>query len=188
MGNTLRDKLLLFQIRTRRDPEAFGKIYDAYLPQIYRFVYFKVPSEEEAQDLSAETFVKLWNYLAEGKAVANLQALIYQIARNLVMDYYRSKPDRLMSLSEEVMQLPADEYKGLMAIERGLDVGAVLKALRLLKDEYREAIILRYIDELSTGEIARVLGKNEGNARVLVHRALAALKSVLEPKGVTKSL
>lgn len=181
MGNALRDKLLLFQIRTKRDPEAFGKLYDAYLPHIYRFIYFKVPSEEEAQDLSAETFVKFWNYLSDGKSVGNVQALIYQIARNLVMDYYRARPERLTSLSEEVLQIPADEYKGLMAIERGLDVGVVLKALRLLKDEYREAIILRFVDELSPKEVASVLGKNEGNARVLIHRALASLKAVLEP-------
>lgn len=188
MGNALRDKLLLFHIRTKRDPEAFGRIYDAYLPQIYRFIYFKVPSEEEAQDLSADTFAKLWQYLSDGKPVQNLQALVYQIARNLVMDYYRARPDRLTTLGEEVLRVPADDYRGLLAVERGLEVSAILRALRLLKDEYREAIILRYVDELSPKEIARVLGKNEGNARVLIHRALASLKAVLEPATVTKQL
>lgn len=178
MQNTLRDKLLLFQVRTRKDPEAFGKIYDTYASRIYRFLYFKVPSVEEAQDLTSETFLRLWQYLQGGKPVKHLGALSYQIARNLTVDYYRARGDKASALAEAELHDIADS-KGLAVLTSQLEVGAILKALKLLKDEYREVIILRYVDELSPSEIATVLGKSNGNVRVMIHRAVEALRVVM---------
>ena len=63
MSNPLHEKLLLYRVRTKKDPEAYGKIYDLYARRIYRFVYFKVSSEEEAQDLTADVFLKAWSFL-----------------------------------------------------------------------------------------------------------------------------
>lgn len=182
MQNTLRDKLLLFKVRNRKDPEAFGKIYDAYASRIYRFLYFKVPTVEEAQDLTSETFLRLWQYLQEGKPVKNLGALAYQIARNLAIDFYRARADRATASADVPLEDIADS-RGLRAIESQLEIGTILRALRLLKDEYREAIILRYVDELSPAEIATVLGKSNGNVRVIIHRAVESLRMVLKDKG-----
>jgi len=92
---------------------------------------------------------------ASGKPVKNLGALTYQIARNLAIDYYRSRAERTQPPAEESLENLADS-RGLRAIESHLEVGAILQALQLLKDEYREAIILRYVDELSPAEIATV--------------------------------
>ena len=130
MQNTLRDKLLLYRVKSRKDPEAFGKIYDVYASRIYRFLYFKVPSVEEAQDLTSDTFLRLWQYLQEGKPVKNLGALTYQIARNLAIDYYRSRAERTQPPAEESLENLADS-RGLRAIESHLEVGAILQALQL---------------------------------------------------------
>lgn len=186
MANSFRDTFLLFQARIKKDPEAFGKLYDAYVNRIYRFIYFKVPSREEAEDIGTETFIRLWKYIQDGKPVAHVGALLYQIARNLVTDFYRLKPERLTALGEETAIGAADEERRSAepsARDARLDalgeLTAIERALRHLKDEYREVIIMRYLDELSPKEISTIIGKSPGATRVLIHRALESLRSVM---------
>lgn len=170
---------MLYQARVRRDPEAFGKIYDAYVSRIYRFIYFKMQSKEEAEDLTSETFARLWKYLQEGKPVKHLGALTYQIARNLVSDHYRGQTDRMILSTDAIREEEATEPNAAAAFDTSIDAATLERSLRLLKDEYREALVLRYLDELSPKEIAVILGKNSGATRVLIHRALQALRVVM---------
>lgn len=179
MQRSLHEKLLLYRVRVKKDPEAFGSIYDEYATRIYRFVYFKVSSEEEAQDLTADVFLKAWQYLLDesGKDVRNLGALLYGIARNRVIDFYRSRAVKeTVSLSEEAEDKLADERHLDEKTEAKIDVELLGRQLRSLKDEYREVLVLRYLDEMSISEIADVLDKPAGNVRVLIHRALEAIK------------
>lgn len=181
MSNSLAEKLLLFRMRLRQDPEAFGKLYDLYVSRIYRFVYFKIPSVEEAQDITSETFLKFWQYVKDGQPVEHVGALLYRIARNQVTDFYRSRGTENVSIdaTPEIERLLSDA-RGLIKMDQSLDAGRVLNALRLLKDEYREVIILRYVDELTHAEISQVLGKPVGNVRVQTHRALETLRALLK--------
>lgn len=184
MRSLLKEKFLLFRIRAKKDPEAFGMVYDAYVKQIYRFIYFKVSSAEQAEDLTSETFLKAWQYLKEKREVPHLQALFYSIARSVVIDYYRrsacersdvpADDERLSELSE------AGSEKLLRDVETKFDMTLVIEKLRGLKDEYREVVIMKYLDELTTGEIAEALGKSASNVRVLLHRATKALSDVIE--------
>lgn len=178
MPGRLKEKFLLFRIRAKKDPDAFGAVYDAYVKQIYRFVYFKVPSAEIAEDLTSEAFLKAWQYLKEKREVNDLQALLYSVARSVVIDWYRANAhERTVSLDETMSfdgMEPASE-KLLKQVEAGLDTTLVLEKVRCLKDEYRDVIVMRYLDELSTREIAEVLGKSPSNIRVLIHRATKAL-------------
>ncbi|TAL19765.1 RNA polymerase sigma factor [Patescibacteria group bacterium] len=182
MPNTvqsLREKLLLYRIRVKRDAGAFGRLYDAYVQRIYRFIFFKVPSAEEAQDLTSETFLKLWQHLEQGKPVRNFNALTYGIARNLVADYYRSQGKKpVAELDEETLSVLPD-VKALAKLEKTAELSQVLSALKLLKDEYREALIMRYLDGLTPTEIAPVLGKSSGAVRVILHRSLETLRALL---------
>lgn len=179
MPNSLQEKLLLFRIRLQKDPEAFGKLYDLYVSRIYRFVYFKIPSVEDAQDITSETFLKFWNQAQEGAQVTHVGAYLYRIARNLVADHYRQHQEQISIDAAPEMEKLLMDARGLIKIEQSFDIAKVLSALRLLKDEYREAIILRYVDELTTAEIAVALGKNAGNVRVLLHRSLETLRNLI---------
>lgn len=182
MSNSLQEKLLLFQVRVKKDPEAFGRIYDLYARRIYRFIFFKVASEEEAQDLTADVFLKTWQFLLEEKGgeVRHLGALLYGIARNRVIDHYRSRSLReTLPLADEAKEIIPDDRMDVVRTEAKLDAELLEKHLRSLKDEYREVLVLRYLDELDTSEIALVLGKQPGNVRVLIHRAVEALRSVV---------
>lgn len=166
-----------------KDPEIFGHFYDLYVSRIYQFIYFKVSSREEAEDLTAETFLKIWEYIFENKKIDNLNAFTYQVARNLVIDFYRKRSQqRLIPDSDESLEqlpdtktMPVDQRVALAS-----DVEKLEKYLRQMKDEYREVIVLKFFDELSISEIASVLGKSNGSVRVLAHRALNTLKELVE--------
>ncbi|HTM68389.1 MAG TPA: sigma-70 family RNA polymerase sigma factor [Candidatus Binatia bacterium] len=183
MRSRLKEKFLLFRIRAKKDPEAFGAVYDAYVKQIYRFIYFKVSSAEQAEDLTSEAFLKAWQYLKEKRDVNNLQALLYSVARTVVIDHYRANnclPGTVSldeTISDETAEVASEKF--LKDMETKFDTTLVLEKLRGLKDEYRDVVIMRYLDEMSTGEIAAVLGKNASNVRVILHRATKALAAAI---------
>lgn len=179
MQRSLHEKLLLYRVRVKKDPEAFGKIYDAYATRIYRFVFFKVSSEEEAQDLTADVFLRAWQYLLDesGKDVRHLAALLYGIARNRVIDFYRSRAVKeTLPLADEASETIPDDRRLDEKMEAKIDVELLGRQLRSLKDEYREVLVLRFLDEMSIQEISDVLDKPAGNVRVLIHRALQTIK------------
>jgi len=175
----IKEKYLLFRARSFKDTDAYGQIYDIYVERIYRFIYFKVRTRLEAEDLTSEAFLKAWQYIKEGKQIKNLNAFIYTVARNLVVDHYRAQAKKYNY--EEVI---ADDFSSNINIAEKMEVKSdaeeVLRAIKTLKDEYSEVIILRFLDDLSISEIADIINKTSNNTRVLVHRALSALKKSLK--------
>ena len=164
-----------------KSPEAFGKLYDGYATRIYRFIYFKVSSSTDAEDLTAEVFLKAWQYLSEGKEIRSFSGLLYTIARNQVIDFYRrDTANKEPKLEDMELENLSDGGKMKEGLEKMQEATALVKKLKLLKDEYREVLTLRYIDELAPGEIAEILNKSGISVRVLIHRALKALKKIIE--------
>ncbi len=185
MSSKLRDKYLLYRIQTKRDAQAYGELYDTYVAGIYRFISFKVSSKEEAQDLTSETFLRAWHYLLESRDVASFSALLYRIARNLVIDHYRSRRatvslDEQLEIDIDENTSPTDKGEQIKMLDINLEASAVATAMKQLKEEYRDILTLRYIEELSTAEIAEIVDKTSVHVRVLLHRATNALKALLE--------
>src|SRR5688572_5691269 len=85
------DQYQLYRVRTRRDADAFANLYDRYITSIYRFVYLKLPTREVAEDVTSETFLRFWNAILQNTEIRNVRAFLYQIARNLVVDFYRQE-------------------------------------------------------------------------------------------------
>lgn len=158
-----------------RIKELFSKIYDENIAKIYRFIYLKVNSQDIAEDLCSETFVKALQVFKNNKNVENPQAFLYQIARNLVVDYYREKGrTQVVSLGAVEISDPAGDLEKVAYVNLEMDnVKAVLASLR---NDYQEIIIWRYVNEYSVPEISLIMGKSEGAVRVQLHRALRALK------------
>lgn len=181
--NFLQEKVLLFKIK-KRDAEAYGQVYDLYSPRIYRFIYFKVSNQDEAEDLTSETFLKCWQYLTSenDNEIDNLSAFIYRIARNLVIDFYRERAKVETMNERELLEKIEEKKNSLAEVEKIIDKANIEKHLRLLKDEYREVIELRYIEEFSVGEIAKILDKTRGSVSVLIYRALQTLREVMGEK------
>ena len=178
----IEEKLLLYKVK-KNDKEAFIKAYDLYIDQLYRFIYFKVGNREEAEDLCSSVFLKTWNYILGNnlKEHKTLKALLYKISRNLIIDHYRKTKGReTVSLDDENVMELADKKQNLnYGMELKADLLVLETKLPELKDEYREVIILRFVNELSIKEIADILEKSKGNVRVLIYRALNALKELL---------
>ncbi|MFA6215606.1 MAG: RNA polymerase sigma factor [Patescibacteria group bacterium] len=179
------EKLLLLRLKNK-DPEAFAQIYDLYVTPIYRFIYFKVASRQDAEDLTSEAFLKIWQYIKETEdEIGNLRALLYRTARNLVIDSYRQKAKREFVQDQEVLEAVKDERQQslLNKIDSHFEIKSIEGILRQLKDEYREVIILRFVEDLSITEIAGVLDKSKGSVRVILHRALKVTRELLSKNG-----
>lgn len=186
-ANPIKEKYLLFKAKNK-DPEAYSQIYDFYVARIYRFVFFKINNQEDAQDITSEVFLKTWQYVIDGKEIKNLNALFYKIARNMVIDHYRKASQKEISLDEltggidslkPALEIKADNQQ---LVDNKMELEKIQDKLRGLKDEYREAIMLRYIDGLSIKEIAEIVDKKKGAVRVILYRALNALKELMEEK------
>ena len=122
--------------------------------------------------------------IKKNKEVNNLRALFYQKARHLVIDFYRQHHQNIVSFDEEIgdtltdpQQISVHEQMEIIS-----DIKQVNKVIKQLPDQYREVIILRYIEELSMKEIANIIDRSEGATRVLLHRALNALKRLIKDK------
>ena len=183
MNGPLSEKWLLYKIVTKKDADAFAVIYNSYVERIYRFVYFKLGSREEAEDATNDIFLRTWHYLINGqsKQVKSVSGLLYTIARNVVVDMYRDKARRqTVSLQNEEVEKISSSDNVLEKLAIKGESAHIEKALRSMKQEYQEVILLHFIEELSFKEIAEMLGKNPLNVRVLLHRALKKLKEMLE--------
>jgi len=184
-SSKFKEKLLLIRLK-KKDPDAYAEIYDLYVTPIYRFIYFKVATRQDAEDMTSEVFLKIWVYITENDhKIDNLRALLYRTARNLVIDSYRKKAKQDIAQDSEILNLVEDEkQQSLLAnIEIGIEMQNIEKVLRKMKDEYREILILRYIEELSISEIAAVLEKTKGSVRVSVHRALKVARDLTAKDG-----
>ena len=179
-----KDKQILSRLKNR-DKEAFIKVYDENVEEIHRFVYFKIGSREEANDLTSMIFLKTWNYI-QNKTLEDaktLRALLYKIARTSIVDYYRETGNKFtVSLDDEDNHIDVvDEAENpAERLDQESNLALIKKMLPLLKEEYREVIIMKFVNDLSLEEIADISGKSKGNIRVMLHRALGALKELVE--------
>ncbi len=167
----------------KRESQAFSDLYDQYSTDLYRFIFYKVGREEEAQDLSSLVFLKAWQHIAKHSLgdTKTLRALIYKIARNAIIDHYREGRDKIESLDNEAkpIQIIDQDFDLEVQVDNQINLDKLQKHLHMLKEEYRELIVLRYINELEIDEISVITGKTKGNIRVGLHRALQALKDRL---------
>jgi RNA polymerase sigma-70 factor (ECF subfamily) len=162
-------------------------LYDAYAPRIYRYIFFKVSSSSEAEDLTADVFLKTWEFIQKREErISSFQPFVYRLARNAVVDHYRNraKEAAVMSLDFSIDVAEQVDKSLPTKIAIASDVETVMKAMNTLKDEYREIILLRYIEEYSIFETAKILEKSRGAVRTTTHRAIEALREAvtqLEP-------
>lgn len=160
------------------DTEAFGKIYDAYLTPVYRYVVFRFP-QDLAEDLVADIFVKAWEKLYTYKARKGIPfaAWLFRIARYAVIDAYRSTRG-----FEEIPDDLVDENRQndpKAKTEQGMSVDTVRKALEKLPKNLRDVLLMHYVAGLGHSEVARALRMTEGHVRILKFRGLKKLEDLL---------
>lgn len=158
--------------------KEFLKSYDDFADAIFRHCYFRVSDRELAKDLVQETFARSWKYLAQGKIIQNIKAFLYKTANNLIIDHYKKKKElSLDELNEVSASLASDED---LKIQSRAETKEILNILNKLKPTYKEALTMRYFNELSVKEIAEILDESENNISVRIHRAINDLKKILK--------
>ncbi len=180
MNSNFNDKFLILATQAG-DEEAFGKLYDKYSRQIYRFIVFRLNSREDANDLTSEVFLKAWQYLIKDhKNIDNFRAFLYRLAGNLVIDHYRQSGRQVQALDENVWNQIIDETYNLEdQIRKKEDSRLIKLAMDKLSPDERELLVMRYIDDLDIKEISQILDKTSGAVRVALHRAIKALKGLI---------
>jgi RNA polymerase sigma-70 factor (ECF subfamily) len=166
--------------QARADAEAFGLLYDRYCEQIYRFVHRRLGSHEAAEDVTAEVFIKalraIDSYMAEK---APFSSWLYRIATNAVIDHTRA---RRMTTSLDVAIETADPNPPVEEQAINLvDAAAIWKAVDALTVSQRNAVLLRFDQDLPIAVIAERMGRSEGAVKLLLNRGLAAVRAQLKP-------
>jgi len=163
------------------DSEAFAQLYDAYVERVYRYVYFRVSDDQTAEDLASQVFLKAWEGLERFEMKGSpFVAWLYTIAHNLVVDHYRTRKDCVAL--EEVIPLASEEDPLDEQVWVTFDLETMRDALQFLNEEQQQVLTLRFIAELSTGHIAKIMGKREGAIRALQMRALQMMAKYMQER------
>lgn len=161
------------------DAEAFGDLYMLHLDKIYRYIFYKVGNEREAEDLTEQVFLNAWEAI-EGYRHRGypFSSWLYRIAHNVVIDYYRTGKEE-EPLDAAVFTLADENLKPEELLAQRVEVTRLREAIAQLPEKKQELILLRFVEGLSHAEVAQILGKSEGSCRVMQHRALSALSKIL---------
>ena len=179
--SSLSDEACLVEQAKAGDPEAFARLYDAYVERVSRYVYFRVSEETDMEDLVAQVFLKAWENLDRFKMGSSpFIAWLYTIARNLVIDHYRTKKDTLPL--EEALTLPSDLELPDEQAQTRFDLEVMRDALQALSKDQQQVLILKYIAGLPNESIAKMMNKQEGTIRGLQMRGLQTLAKYMREK------
>lgn len=176
------DPSRLMSLASKGDADAFGRVYELYFTPVYRYIYFRVRSQHEAEDLTQAVFLKSFQSISKFKSqsVAPL-AYFFTIARNTIIDHWRKKKEIPMGDREDVVKNSAvhEEENPSDILFKRETREKVHEAIKYLTPEQQEIILLKFISDLSNKEISALLGKTEVAIRQLQCRALRALKNYL---------
>lgn len=162
-----------------RDQDAFGELYDRHVVRVYRHIYYMVGNAAEAEDLTAQTFLRAWEaierYQVRG---APFVSWLLRIAHNLGVSHLRSKRESSQLHDGIVDEKPRidPESSYVQTAEEELVREAILR----LRDEQRQVIVLRFIEDLDYKEVAEIIGKSVAAIRVIQHRALNSLRKQMK--------
>ena len=159
----------------------FIKTYDDHSDAIFRHCYFRVYNRDIAKDITQDTFTKTWQYLADGGEIENIKAFLYKTATNLIIDLSRKKQTISLETIRETGFEPS--YDDSKDINNSIEVKRVLKIINKLDTAYKDAVIMRYVEDLSPKDIAKVLRESENNVSVRIHRGIKKLKELLNENG-----
>jgi RNA polymerase sigma-70 factor (ECF subfamily) len=173
----------LIQRAQHGDKEAVSTLYEAHAQLVYQYISYRVKSDEIAEDLTADVFLRMVRSLPTYKQTgAPFSAWLYRIAANRIVDFYRGHQ------ALNTQPIPEDYSVGPDLAERLMneqEQAQLRDALQALPEEHQTVLILRFMQDLSHAEVAEVVGKSVEAVRVVQHRALKALAVALKNRDET---
>jgi RNA polymerase sigma-70 factor (ECF subfamily) len=164
----------------KADPARFDALYRKYVAQVYNFAVYELGDHHEAEDATERTFLSALAGLTgfeerarpeDGAGASTFRIWLFRIARNVVAERRRRRrrrPEAPLDLATAAPD-PADLEATVVRREAA---AAAWRAVDRLTGDRRQAVVLRFVHEMTTAEIAAVLGRSEGAVRVLIHRGL----------------
>lgn len=173
------DEKQLLQRAKKFEEAAIAELYDEYAPMIYRYLYRRVSDEHVAEDLTGDVFLRALEAIQNDNFWhTSFRAWIYRIAHNLVVDHYRDKSSEdLLSLDERLIasvEMPESAKADPLSFRR------LRLAMRQLTPSQEQVIVLRFGEQLTSREVAEIMGKSTGAVELLQHRALKKMRRFLE--------
>ncbi|MBN1304668.1 MAG: sigma-70 family RNA polymerase sigma factor [Anaerolineales bacterium] len=163
------------------DHHALAELYDLYSPGLYRYAMRLLGHQQLSEECVADTFSRLLQALQARKGPdRNIQAYLYRITHNWIVDYYRSHPEEEAALEDDHA---GDAPRPEDAAIQNLQAQHLRKVVRTLTQDQQMVIGMKYLEGLDNKTVALALGKPVGAVKSLQHRALASLKKILEDEG-----
>lgn len=179
----LEDERLVQQ--ARQTPSRFALLYDRHVTSVYRYLLARVGNEQDAEDLTSQTFLEALESLPRYRGTGDFRAWLFRIARNKSIDHYR-KHRRDVSLLEDDDFTDDSLESPDTAVDHTLALETVVRQLRTLSPDRAEVISLRLFAELEVKEIAVTLNKTETAVRMLLHRGIRDLQTRINPAAQEK--
>lgn len=161
--------------------DAFSYLYEQNVTRIYNYIYYRIGSELEAEDLTSRVFHRAFGHI--GKYVEKgvpFSAWLYRIAHNLIANWHRDSHRRREVSLEDQQEMPIHADLPERTVEQSQEMERLLGAIRRLSEDRQQLILLKYVEDLSNGEIAVIMSRTEGAIKSLYHRALIALREELK--------
>ena len=167
-------------LAAQRDRAAFDVLYGRYLDRVYSYAFYQLGDHHEAEDVTERTFLSALAGLPrfeeralpeDGEGASTFRIWLFRIARNVVNERrrrWRRRPEAPLDLALAAPD-PTDIEHAVVERESAM---SAWRAVDRLSGDRRRAVILRFVHEMSTAEIAAILGRSEGAVRVLIHRGL----------------
>jgi RNA polymerase sigma-70 factor (ECF subfamily) len=161
--------------------EEFSELYRQHVKDVYSYAYYRVGNHHDAEDLTEQTFLQAYRHYERAQRESNgrpLRPWLIRIAHNLAANLYRDRSRK--------PQTPIDDTSGLRSmhtteelVESRDELARVLEGVTQLPEDRREALIMRFALDMDNREIARALGRTDGATKVLIHRAIRQLESIV---------
>jgi RNA polymerase sigma-70 factor (ECF subfamily) len=174
-------EVLLTERINRGDVDAFTEAYDRYAPKLYRHLALRTSQKEIAEDLLSKLFLQVWEYVRSGKTLRYLQSFLYTAANNALTDHYRRNAKAPIAVEDITLYDRPGEDETVPMIDAGFDRETIRGALGKLRPEFRDVLVMRYIDDMDISRMATLLDVSSNAIYVRVHRALKALRDVMKP-------
>jgi len=175
----MEDDSFYTQLCAQGDTKAFGELYDRYIDKIYRFIYYKIFVKEIAEDLTSDVFTKAFEKIKSfDPKKGPFSAWIYRIARNAVIDHYRTRKTTIPI--EDIFET-GEENRTPQELDAVAELAKVTEYLKTLSAKQREIITLRIWDERSYKEIAEIVGSTESGVKMAFSRSIRDLRDTCGP-------
>ncbi len=174
------DDAILIKRAKSGDPQSFGVLYERYATDIYRFIRAQIPDQLEAEDLTANTFLKAWDGLRRYRERGfPFSSFLYRIARNTLIDHWRKQNREIQSSGLIFADLENEPSGSRGNPQNRIELQVFWQVIHELPENYRTVLVYRFINDLNPREIAAIMGKSVGSVRVLQHRALKAARKLI---------